>query len=128
MMVIVTQQRLPSACPKLSDTPANVPRIPPLPPAGLSGPLISYHPTPLLLQSQEPGTLLGYSFTVEAVAAIILSAVLGILVSLSTFLVIGSTSSLSYNIIGHLKVGGTPHIGLSTPPCHWPLLSPPPLT
>ncbi len=32
-----------------------------------------------------------------------LSAVLGILVSLSTFLVIGATNSLTYNIVGHVK-------------------------
>jgi len=38
---------------------------------------------------------LGYVYTPEAAIAIFLSAVLGILVSLSTFLVIGSTSSLS---------------------------------
>lgn len=50
-----------------------------------------------------PNTLLGYNYTWEAVGAIVLSAVLGILVSLSTFLVIGATSSLTYNIVGHLK-------------------------
>eukprot|EP00198_Chlamydomonas_reinhardtii_P002336 XP_001691672.1 predicted protein [Chlamydomonas reinhardtii] len=38
-----------------------------------------------------------------AVAAIIISAILGLLVSLSTFLVIGATSSLTYNVVGHLK-------------------------
>ena len=35
--------------------------------------------------------------------AIAVSSVLGLLVSLSTFLVIGATSSLTYNIVGHLK-------------------------
>jgi solute carrier family 35, member E3 len=49
------------------------------------------------------GTLLGYPFTPQAVAAIVFSAVLGLLVSLSTFLVIGATSSLTYNVVGHLK-------------------------
>lgn len=41
--------------------------------------------------------------TPAAGVAIALSAVLGLLVSLSTFLVIGATSSLSYNVIGHVK-------------------------
>ncbi|GFR52735.1 hypothetical protein Agub_g15287, partial [Astrephomene gubernaculifera] len=53
---------------------------------------------------QRPlGTLLAYHYTPAAVAAILLSAVLGLLVSLSTFLVIGATSSLTYNVVGHLK-------------------------
>ena len=46
----------------------------------------------------------GYHYTGAAVVAILLSAVLGLLVSLSTFLVIGATSSLTYNVIGHVKV------------------------
>jgi len=50
-----------------------------------------------------PGTLLGYHWTLEAVLAISLSAFLGFLISLSTFLVIGATGSLAYNIVGHLK-------------------------
>ncbi|GMH42075.1 hypothetical protein BSKO_09994 [Bryopsis sp. KO-2023] len=50
-----------------------------------------------------PDTLLGYEYRLSALVAIILSAVLGLLVSLSTFLVIGATSSLTYNIVGHLK-------------------------
>jgi solute carrier family 35 protein E3 len=52
---------------------------------------------PLGLRQREPGTILGYHYTHAAVAAILGSAVLGLLVSLSTFLVIGATSSLSYN-------------------------------
>lgn len=51
----------------------------------------------------EEGSLMGYQFYTAAIIAIIVSAVLGILVSLSTFLVIGATSSLSYNVVGHLK-------------------------
>ncbi len=51
----------------------------------------------------QPDTLLGFQYTFEAVCAILVSAVLGILVSLTTFLVIGTTSSLTYNIVGHLK-------------------------
>ncbi|KAK9844032.1 hypothetical protein WJX81_002459 [Elliptochloris bilobata] len=53
--------------------------------------------------TREPGTLLGFSYTWPAVAAIAISAVLGLLVSLSTFLVIGATSSLTYNVVGHIK-------------------------
>ena len=42
-----------------------------------------------LTGTRGPGTLLGYHYTPAAVAAILLSAALGLLVSLSTFLVIG---------------------------------------
>ena len=52
-------------------------------------------------------TLLGYSYTWPAGAAIAISALLGLLVSLSTFLVIGATSSLTYNVVGGNCVGGT---------------------
>lgn len=52
--------------------------------------------------STDPNTLLGYHYTPAAVAAIVLSAVLGLLVSLSTFLVIGCTSSLTYNVVSIL--------------------------
>ena len=51
----------------------------------------------------EPGTLLGYQYSFAAVVAIAVSAGLGLLVSLSTFLVIGATSSLTYNVVGHIK-------------------------
>ena len=43
------------------------------------------------------------SCTTEAVIIIIISGCLGMLVSLSTFLMIGATSPLTYNIVGHLK-------------------------
>ena len=49
------------------------------------------------------GTILGYDYHVAAVTAILISSFLGIAVSLSTFLFIGATSSLTYNIIGHIK-------------------------
>ncbi|KIZ07727.1 Solute carrier family 35 member E3 [Monoraphidium neglectum] len=67
------------------------------------------------------GTLLGYHYTPAAVAAILLSAVLGLLVSLSTFLVIGATSSLTYNVVGHVKTvliltGGCLMFGDTMPP------------
>lgn len=60
---------------------------------------------PVGLFAGEPGrpTLLGYKYTLVSVIAIAISSVLGLLVSLSTFLVIGATSSLTYNIVGHLK-------------------------
>lgn len=50
-----------------------------------------------------PETVLGYNYTFSACIAILFSAALGLLVSLSTFLVIGATSSLTYNVVGHLK-------------------------
>ncbi|GLI68535.1 hypothetical protein VaNZ11_012975 [Volvox africanus] len=70
---------------------------------------------------QRPlGTLLAYHYTPAAVSAIVISAVLGLLVSLSTFLVIGATSSLTYNVVGHLKTviiltGGCLFFGDSMP-------------
>lgn len=51
----------------------------------------------------QPDTVLGYQYTPGACLAILMSAILGLLVSLSTFLVIGATSSLTYNVVGHLK-------------------------
>ena len=39
----------------------------------------------------------------EALITIGVSACLGLLVSLSTFLLIGATSALTYNIVGHTK-------------------------
>ncbi|GIL61083.1 hypothetical protein Vafri_15447 [Volvox africanus] len=69
---------------------------------------------------RPPGTLLAYHYTPAAVSAIVISAVLGLLVSLSTFLVIGATSSLTYNVVGHLKTviiltGGCLFFGDSMP-------------
>jgi hypothetical protein len=46
---------------------------------------------------------MGYPYSLGAVSAIVVSALLGVLVSLSTFLVIGATSSLTYNVTGHSK-------------------------
>jgi solute carrier family 35 protein E3 len=54
-------------------------------------------------QTRTKDTLLGYEYTWGAIVAIAVSAILGLLVSLSTFLVIGATSSLTYNVVGHLK-------------------------
>ena len=53
------------------------------------------------------GTLLGYPYTWIAVGAILTTAVLGLIVSLSTFLVIGATSSVTFNVVrkpGHPPV------------------------
>ena len=51
----------------------------------------------------SPQTLLGFPYTFGAIALIASSALLGLLVSLSTFLVIGATSPLTYNVVGHFK-------------------------
>jgi len=58
---------------------------------------------PLGIFSKQEGTIFGYEYTLGAVTAILISAVLGLLVNLSTFLVIGATSSLTYNVVGHVK-------------------------
>ena len=55
---------------------------------------------PMGWRSRTPDTLLGYDFTPHSVVAILISAALGLAVSLSTFLVIGATSSLTYNVVG----------------------------
>eukprot|EP00199_Chlamydomonas_sp_CCMP681_P002716 CAMPEP_0119104708 /NCGR_PEP_ID=MMETSP1180-20130426/2856_1 /TAXON_ID=3052 ORGANISM="Chlamydomonas cf sp, Strain CCMP681" /NCGR_SAMPLE_ID=MMETSP1180 /ASSEMBLY_ACC=CAM_ASM_000741 /LENGTH=337 /DNA_ID=CAMNT_0007089539 /DNA_START=75 /DNA_END=1088 /DNA_ORIENTATION=- len=75
---------------------------------------------PIGWKTAGPDTLLGFAYTPEAVGAIVISAVLGILVSLTTFLVIGTTSSLTYNIVGHLKTviiltGGVVFFGEAMP-------------
>eukprot|EP00884_Botryococcus_braunii_P012748 jgi/Botrbrau1/21474/Bobra.0216s0082.1 len=76
---------------------------------------------PMGWTDRAPETLLGYVYTPAAVAAIVISAALGLLVSLSTFLVIGATSSLTYNVVGHIKTviilsGGCIFFGDSMPP------------
>ena len=61
-------------------------------------------------------------YTTGAVAAVALSAVLGLLVSVSTFLLIGATSALTYNVCGHVKTviilagGGVLVFGDEMPP------------
>lgn len=72
----------------------------------------------VLLPVAEPGVLTGaaatprdalgnalppFALTAAAAAMILVSAVLGLLVTLSTFLVIGHTSALTYNVVGHVK-------------------------
>lgn len=71
--------------------------------AMLAGLVLTAEPLGLRASQRDADTLLGYQMTPAAGVAIALSAVLGLLVSLSTFLVIGATSSLSYNVIGHVK-------------------------
>ena len=58
---------------------------------------------PLGLFAPTAKTVIGYPYSPSSVAAILVSAVLGLLVNLSTFLVIGATSSLTYNVVGHIK-------------------------
>jgi solute carrier family 35 protein E3 len=48
-------------------------------------------------------TLLGYTYSRGAVGWILLSSCLGLVVTLSTYLFIGVTSPLTYNVVGHLK-------------------------
>ncbi|GLC59056.1 hypothetical protein PLESTB_001438600 [Pleodorina starrii] len=55
------------------------------------------------LSSRGPNTVLGFPYSPPSVIAIVISALLGVLVSVSTFLVIGKTSSLTYNVVGHSK-------------------------
>jgi len=49
------------------------------------------------------GTVFGFTYTLPAMAAILLSSVLGLLVTVSTMIWIGLTSSLTYNVVGHIK-------------------------
>jgi solute carrier family 35 protein E3 len=53
--------------------------------------------------SPQPGTILGYVFSTRSVVWILISSALGLVVTLSTFLFIGATDSLTYNVVGHLK-------------------------
>ena len=54
---------------------------------------------PYTLRAFADGTILGYKYELLSVAAILTTAVLGLIVSLSTFLVIGATSSVTYNVV-----------------------------
>lgn len=70
--------------------------------AGLLGGLVIVA-EPVGWRGAAPGTILGYHATLGGAFTIALSAVLGLAVNLSTFLVIGATSSLTYNVVGHVK-------------------------
>ncbi|KAI8472997.1 MAG: triose-phosphate transporter family-domain-containing protein [Monoraphidium minutum] len=52
---------------------------------------------------RPPGSILGFDYSAPALAWILASSALGLVVTLSTFLFIGATSSLTYNVAGHLK-------------------------
>ncbi|BDA44757.1 Solute carrier family 35 member E3 [Coccomyxa sp. Obi] len=76
---------------------------------------------PVGLTNPEPTTILGFPYSPASVIAIAGSAVLGLLVSWSTFLMIGATSGLTFNVIGHLKLiivlaGGVAFFGDQMPP------------
>jgi solute carrier family 35 protein E3 len=51
-------------------------------------------------------TLLTFDYTAPAVFWIAVSSALGLVVTATTFLFIGATSSLTYNVVGHLKTVG----------------------
>lgn len=76
---------------------------------------------PMGWRNPTADTVLGYRFTLGSLVAIAISAMLGLLVNLSTFLVIGATSSLTYNVVGHIKTvlilsGGVLFFGDAMPP------------
>ncbi|KAG2498261.1 hypothetical protein HYH03_004011 [Edaphochlamys debaryana] len=50
-----------------------------------------------------PDTVLGYGYGIRTTSAILLAALLGVLVSLSTFLVLATTSPATYSLLGHAK-------------------------
>jgi solute carrier family 35 protein E3 len=58
---------------------------------------------PVGFTNPGPDTVLGYTLTPAAAFWIIVSSMLGLIVTLSTFLFIGATSSLTYNVVGHMK-------------------------
>lgn len=58
---------------------------------------------PLGLREPSPSTLLGFPYTLECSVVIAVSAALALLVSLSTFLTIGATSAVTFNVVGHIK-------------------------
>lgn len=52
----------------------------------------------------QPGGVLGAEWSHEALAAVALSCVTAFAVNLSIFLVIGKTSPVTYNVLGHFKL------------------------
>jgi len=52
----------------------------------------------------DVSALMAYEFTVNSVSLILLSAALAFFVNLSIFLVIGRTSAVTYNVVGHFKL------------------------
>lgn len=51
----------------------------------------------------DPTTVLGFPYSLNTLAAILLSALLGLTVTVTTMIWIGLTSSLTYNVVGHIK-------------------------
>lgn len=60
--------------------------------------------TPFFDQMTGPNGFLAYPFTSGAVLAISISCLLAYCVNLSTYLVIGHTSPVSYQVLGHFKL------------------------
>jgi solute carrier family 35 protein E3 len=59
---------------------------------------------PVIALTEPVGEILAFKFSLESVSAILGSALLAFLVNLSTYAVIGATSPLTYNMIGHSKL------------------------
>ena len=57
----------------------------------------------LMMNEGNPETILGYRPTPAALFMIFLSSVLGVCVTLSTFLFIHATNPVTFNVVGHLK-------------------------
>lgn len=60
-------------------------------------------PVGLFDAQPSKATVLGYAYNRAVVLAMVASCFLGLLVSLSTLLLIGATSSLTFNMVGHVK-------------------------
>lgn len=59
---------------------------------------------PVILITESVHEILSFKFSLVSSSAIFASAILAFLVNLSTYIVIGSTSPLTYNMIGHSKL------------------------
>ncbi len=68
----------------------------------MQSPAVTQHPDVRLCGCAEE-SIASYNYSSLNVSAILLSCVLGTIVSLSTLLTIGAMSSLSYTVIGHIK-------------------------
>jgi hypothetical protein len=53
---------------------------------------------------QGDNSITSYTYTVESMTAIFASCLLAFLVNLSIFMVIGRTSPVAYNVLGHFKL------------------------
>lgn len=56
-----------------------------------------------LFGTPDGHSLMEYEFTMASIVAVLGSAVLAVFVNLSIFLVIGATSAVTYNVVGHFK-------------------------